>query len=86
MAESVVLTKSLGGDFQIVVGGMYSYTKQFPVANYSTSSLGVKLNVPAHEPKIMFKEYLPAAWTVGVATGFATNKEVTDAITALSAT
>lgn len=86
MAESVVLTKSAGGDFQIVVDGIYSYTKQFPVANYSTNSLGIKLNVPAHEPNVMFKEYLPEEWTVGVATGFTTNKEVTDAITALSTT
>jgi len=80
--ESVVLTKSAGDDYQIVVGGQYSYTKQFPRADYSTNSEGIKL-VPYVGPAIMHKSYLPAAWTVGVTTGFTTNKEVTDAITAL---
>ena len=83
MAESVILTKSTGGDYQIVVDGVHSYTKQFPSANYSTSQYGVRLYPANGEPKIMLKDYLPAEWTVGVTTGFATNKEVTDAITAL---
>jgi len=82
-AESVVLTKSTGGDYQIVVDGIHSYTKQFPSANYATSQYGVRLYATQGEPKLMLKDYLPAAWTVGVTTNFTTNKEVTDAITAL---
>lgn len=82
MAESVVLTKSAGGDYQIVVDGQYSYTKQFPRADYFTSNQGVRL-IPHVGPDLMMKSYHPNAWTVGVTTGFTTNKEVTDAITAL---
>jgi len=83
MAESVTLTKSAGFDFQIVVTGMYDYTKQFPRADYQATQYGVRL-VPYVGAALMLKEYAPEEWTVGVATGFTTNKEVTDAITALA--
>jgi len=83
MAESVVLTKSTGNDFQIVVEGIYNYTKQFPRADYQTTQYGVRL-VPYTGASLMLKEYPPESWTVGVTTGFTTNKEVTDAITALA--
>lgn len=82
-AESVVLTKSVGGDFQIVIGGQFSYTKQFPSANYSTNKYGIILNPPCGCPELMFKHYPPEAWTVGGSTGFTTNKQVTDALTAV---
>jgi len=82
MAESVVLTKSTNDDYQIVIDGVYSYTKQFPRADYSVCSQGVKLNNYVGE-RLMFKFYLPAEWTVGVTSGFTTNKQVTDAIAAL---
>jgi len=81
-AESVVLTRSANGDYQIVVGGNYSYTKQFPKADYQATQYGVRL-VPYVGAALMFLDYAPEAWTVGVTTGFTTNKEVTDAITAL---
>jgi len=84
MAESVVLTKSTNGDYQIVVGGAYSYTKQFPSADYITNSDGIKLSPNAKGDILMFKFYLPSEWTVGIVTGYTTNKEVTDAITALA--
>ena len=82
MPESVVLTKSDNGDYQIAVGGVFNYTRQFPRADYATCGEGVKL-FPYKGIALMFKFYLPAAWTVGVTTGFTTNKQVTDAITAL---
>lgn len=83
MAESVVLTRSTNLDYQIVVDGIFDYTKQFPAADYSTNANGVKLIPRAKDDTLMFKYYLPAEWTVGIVTGFTTNKEVTDAITAL---
>lgn len=83
MAESVNLTKSANEDYQLVVGGVYSYTKQFPRADYSTGSDGVKLNPYVGNP-LMFKAYLPAAWTIAGVSGFTTNKQVTDAIAALA--
>jgi hypothetical protein len=83
MAESVVLTKSTGEDYQIVVDGIYDYTKQFPAADYVTNVDGVKLVPRAQGDILMFKHYAPDEWTVGIVTGFSTNKEVTDAITAL---
>lgn len=83
MAESVALTKSTNGDFEIVVGGTYSYTKQFPRADYSTGSDGVKL-VPYVGNPIMFKAYLPAVWTIDGVSSYTTNKQVTDAITLLA--
>lgn len=83
MAESVALTKSTNGDYQIIVGGVYSYTKQFPAADYITNSAGVKLAPRAKGDILMHKFYLPAEWTVGGVSGYTTNKQVTDAITAL---
>jgi len=82
MAESVVLTKSVGGDYQLVIGGNLAETREFPRADYTTSALGVKLE-PYLGRELMKKHYLPSEWTVGIVTGFSTNKEVTDAITAL---
>jgi len=63
MADSVVLTKRSGGDFKIVVTGWTPepYDKNFPIANYSTNSIGVKLNTPLGEPRVMFKNYPPEA-------------------------
>jgi len=82
MAESVVLTKSANLDYQLVIGGNLAETIQFPRADYSTTALGVKLT-PYLGRELMKKHYPPEAWTVGIVTGFTTNKEVTDAITAL---
>jgi len=86
MADSVVLTKSDGGDYQIVVTGdgyYFNFTKQFPRADYSVNDLGVKLFPYVGEP-IMWKYYAPEAWTIDGVDGFTTNKQVTDAITALA--
>lgn len=85
MAETVTVTKSANDDFQVVVTDFQgsNYTKQFPRADYDTNAVGVKLNPYLGRP-LMYKFYEPAKWTVGVATGFATNKEVTDALTALA--
>ena len=83
MAESVILTKSTNGDFQIVIDGRYAETIQFPRADYSVNGIGVKLH-PYLGRELMKKYYPPSAWTVGVTTGFTTNKQVTDAITALA--
>lgn len=84
MPESVVLTKSSGGDFQIVTTGQYEETRQFAVANYSTTATGVKLHAPEGMPELMKKRYLPSEWTVDGVSNFTTNKQVTDAITALN--
>lgn len=83
MAESIALTKSTNDDYQIIVAGTYNYTKQFPRADYYACSEGIKLN-PYVGPAIMFKYYLPAEWTVAGVSGFTTNKQVTDAIAALT--
>lgn len=88
MAESVTLTKSAGGDYQLVITktGVDTKTIQFPAADYSTNAVGVKLNARAKDIILMDKYYAPSLWTVGVATGYTTNKQVTDAITALETT
>jgi len=83
MAETISLTKSIGGDYEIVVNGSYSYTKQFPDFKYTVDSAGVKLIPRAKKDILMFKYYAPSEWTINDTSGFTTIKEVTDAITVL---
>jgi hypothetical protein len=84
MAETIPLTKSVGGDYEIVVSGTYNYTKQFPAFTYTVNSEGVRLIARAKGDILMFSDYAPSEWTISGITGFTTNKQVTDEITAMA--
>jgi len=82
MAETVSLTKSVNGDYELTIGGYLAETFQFPRFEYVTNAVGVKLKVyNGRQPMKRF--YKPSEWTINGVSGFATIKDVTDAITVL---
>lgn len=82
MAETVSLTKSINGDYELIIGGYLAETFQFPRFEYVTNAVGVKLKVyNGRQPMKRF--YKPSEWAINYETGFTTNKEVTDAISSM---
>lgn len=82
MAETVSLTKSVNGDYELTIGGYLAETFQFPRFEYVTNAVGIKLKVyNGRQPMKRF--YKPSEWTINYETGFTTIKQITDAITAM---